>query len=127
MVVLHVLSLFMHRLHVFVGSVAVLLLLLPMLYDSSSKKASPRSHATIIGTERARRSSLHVCFCLARSTRVVVFFLQVVASAIVDKYIGESARVVREMFGYAKVKYHRRRFFQRKGAFSLSFPTPVKR
>lgn len=29
--------------------------------------------------------------------------LQVVASAIVDKYIGESARVVREMFGYAKV------------------------
>lgn len=34
------------------------------------------------------------------------FFLcvQVVASAIVDKYIGESARVVREMFGYAKVR-----------------------
>lgn len=30
--------------------------------------------------------------------------LQVVASAIVDKYIGESARVVREMFGYAKVR-----------------------
>lgn len=29
---------------------------------------------------------------------------QVVASAIVDKYIGESARVVREMFGYAKVR-----------------------
>ena len=25
-----------------------------------------------------------------------------VASAIVDKYIGESARVIREMFGYAK-------------------------
>lgn len=29
-------------------------------------------------------------------------FLKVVASAIVDKYIGESARVVREMFGYAR-------------------------
>merc|ERR1719240_501254 len=29
-------------------------------------------------------------------------FLKVVASAIVDKYIGESARIVREMFGYAK-------------------------
>ena len=29
-------------------------------------------------------------------------FLKVVASAIVDKYIGESARVVREMFGFAK-------------------------
>lgn len=27
---------------------------------------------------------------------------QVVASAIVDKYIGESARIIREMFGYAK-------------------------
>lgn len=31
-------------------------------------------------------------------------FLKVVASAIVDKYIGESARLVREMFAYAKTK-----------------------
>lgn len=29
-------------------------------------------------------------------------FLKVVSSAIVDKYIGESARLIREMFGYAK-------------------------
>merc|ERR1712048_1488278 len=29
-------------------------------------------------------------------------FLKVIASAIVDKYIGESARIIREMFGYAK-------------------------
>merc|ERR1719240_563460 len=29
-------------------------------------------------------------------------FFKVVASALVDKYIGESARIVREMFGYAK-------------------------
>lgn len=29
-------------------------------------------------------------------------FLKVVSSAIVDKYIGESSRVIREMFGYAK-------------------------
>ncbi|KAJ1928290.1 26S proteasome subunit rpt4 [Tieghemiomyces parasiticus] len=29
-------------------------------------------------------------------------FLKVVASAIVDKYIGESSRVIREMFGYAR-------------------------
>lgn len=29
-------------------------------------------------------------------------FLKIVASSIVDKYIGESARMVREMFGYAK-------------------------
>jgi len=28
--------------------------------------------------------------------------LKVVASSIVDKYIGESARVIREMFSYAK-------------------------
>ena len=29
-------------------------------------------------------------------------FLKVVASSIVDKYIGESARVIREMFAYAR-------------------------
>ena len=29
-------------------------------------------------------------------------FIKVVASAIVDKYIGESARLVREMFSYAR-------------------------
>jgi 26S proteasome regulatory subunit T4 len=29
-------------------------------------------------------------------------FLKVVSSAIVDKYIGESARIVREMFGFAR-------------------------
>ena len=29
-------------------------------------------------------------------------FLQVVSSAIVDKYIGESARLIREMFGFAR-------------------------
>ena len=29
-------------------------------------------------------------------------FLKVVSSAIVDKYIGESARVIREMFEYAR-------------------------
>jgi len=28
--------------------------------------------------------------------------LQVVSSAIVDKYIGESARLIREMFSYAR-------------------------
>merc|ERR1711904_725681 len=31
-----------------------------------------------------------------------VNFLKVVSSAVVDKYIGESARIIREMFGYAK-------------------------
>jgi len=29
-------------------------------------------------------------------------FLKVVSSAVVDKYVGESARIIREMFGYAR-------------------------
>jgi len=32
----------------------------------------------------------------------VLLLLQVVSSAIVDKYIGESARLIREMFSYAR-------------------------
>ena len=41
---------------------------------------------------------------LARSLayNVKSSFMKVVASGIVDKYIGESARVIREMFAYAK-------------------------
>eukprot|EP01113_Clastostelium_recurvatum_P046971 TRINITY_DN830_c1_g1_i1.p1 TRINITY_DN830_c1_g1~~TRINITY_DN830_c1_g1_i1.p1 ORF type:complete len:393 (-),score=108.63 TRINITY_DN830_c1_g1_i1:61-1239(-) len=38
----------------------------------------------------------------AIASNIDASFLKVVASAIVDKYIGESARVIREMFGYAK-------------------------
>ena len=38
--------------------------------------------------------------CLA--CQIDAKFLKVVASSIVDKYIGESARVIREMFAYAK-------------------------
>lgn len=38
----------------------------------------------------------------ALASNIEARFLKVVASAIVDKYIGESARVIREMFGYAK-------------------------
>eukprot|EP00033_Pygsuia_biforma_P002746 GCRY01003030.1.p1 GENE.GCRY01003030.1~~GCRY01003030.1.p1 ORF type:complete len:392 (+),score=90.45 GCRY01003030.1:176-1351(+) len=38
----------------------------------------------------------------AMASNMEVNFLKVVASAIVDKYIGESARVIREMFGYAR-------------------------
>jgi len=38
----------------------------------------------------------------AMASNIDANFLKVVASAIVDKYIGESARVIREMFGYAK-------------------------
>jgi 26S proteasome regulatory subunit T4 len=38
----------------------------------------------------------------AVASNIDAHFLKVVASAIVDKYIGESARMIREMFGYAK-------------------------
>lgn len=38
----------------------------------------------------------------AIAANVDAAFLKVVASSIVDKYIGESARVIREMFAYAK-------------------------
>lgn len=38
----------------------------------------------------------------ALAKNLAASFLKVVASAIVDKYIGESARVIREMFAYAK-------------------------
>ncbi|KAI5792966.1 P-loop containing nucleoside triphosphate hydrolase protein [Pyronema domesticum] len=39
---------------------------------------------------------------LAVASSLETNFLKVVSSAIVDKYIGESARLIREMFGYAK-------------------------
>lgn len=38
----------------------------------------------------------------AMASNIDANFLKVVSSAIVDKYIGESSRVIREMFGYAK-------------------------
>lgn len=38
----------------------------------------------------------------AIANNIDAHFLKVVSSAIVDKYIGESARLIREMFGYAK-------------------------
>lgn len=38
----------------------------------------------------------------ALASNIEAKFLKVVASAIVDKYIGESARVIREMFAFAK-------------------------
>jgi 26S proteasome regulatory subunit T4 len=38
----------------------------------------------------------------AMAKNVEANFMKVVASAIVDKYIGESSRVIREMFGYAR-------------------------
>ena len=41
------------------------------------------------------------CSVDTRNT-VNIYKLQVVSSAIVDKYIGESARLIREMFAFAR-------------------------
>lgn len=41
-------------------------------------------------------------FTVASDFDTVFCLLQVVSSAIVDKYIGESARLIREMFNYAR-------------------------
>merc|ERR1711862_652882 len=38
----------------------------------------------------------------AMAHNMTASFIKVVASAIVDKYIGESARIIREMFGFAR-------------------------
>ena len=38
----------------------------------------------------------------AIASNIEANFLKVVSSAIIDKYIGESARLIREMFGYAR-------------------------
>lgn len=43
-----------------------------------------------------------VCFLLQYHQSLTVAVLQVVSSSIVDKYIGESARLIREMFNYAR-------------------------
>lgn len=43
-------------------------------------------------------SNFHFSF-RAMASNMSCNFMKVVASAIVDKYIGESARVIREMFG----------------------------
>jgi 26S proteasome regulatory subunit T4 len=45
---------------------------------------------------------LKIFLARAVASNIDANFLKVVASAVVDKYIGESARVIREMFGYAK-------------------------
>jgi len=43
-----------------------------------------------------------IYYIRALACNVQAHFLKVVASGIVDKYIGESARVIREMFTFAK-------------------------
>ncbi|CAN8009739.1 unnamed protein product [Ixodes pacificus] len=51
---------------------------------------------------RAVATQIDANFLKAGSHGALRCFLQVVSSAIVDKYIGESARLIREMFNYAR-------------------------
>ena len=44
---------------------------------------------------------MFICEILLKAYKIA-FGVQVVSSAIVDKYIGESARLIREMFNYAR-------------------------
>ena len=76
---------------------------------SASAPASPSACAMAWKPAHHGRRSLRACPCagktlLARAiaSNIDANFLKVVSSAIVDKYIGESARLIREMFGYAR-------------------------
>lgn len=51
---------------------------------------------------QSKYQSFDINFIRAMASNMSCNFMKVVASAIVDKYIGESARVIRDMFGYAK-------------------------
>ena len=51
---------------------------------------------------KLKRLSLWLSFFRAVASQLDCNFLKVVSSAIVDKYIGESARMIREMFNYAR-------------------------
>lgn len=54
--------------------------------------------------EQHRRQFFERCWLVGVGA-VIDCQITVVSSAIVDKYIGESARLVREMFGYAKATF----------------------
>lgn len=60
--------------------------------------ASPPPGVLLYGPPGTGKTLLAKAVAATLSTN----FLKVVASAIVDKYIGESARLIREMFSYAK-------------------------
>lgn len=61
----------------------------------------PRAHLVAPGTPFTPVTELACAVCCFAAC-FCCLCRQVVSSAIVDKYIGESARVIREMFGYAR-------------------------
>jgi 26S proteasome regulatory subunit T4 len=68
-----------------------------LLFGPPGKYHRPSSHSSdrCLGTGKT-------LLARAVASQLDCNFLKVVSSAIVDKYIGESARMIREMFAYAK-------------------------
>ncbi|KAG5018267.1 hypothetical protein JHK87_014122 [Glycine soja] len=61
-------------------------------------RALPREGVLLYGPPGTGKTLL----ARAIASNIDANFLKVVSSAIIDKYIGESARLIREMFGYAR-------------------------
>ncbi|KAG4962343.1 hypothetical protein JHK86_039211 [Glycine max] len=61
-------------------------------------RALPREGVLLYGPPGTGKTLL----ARAIASNIEANFLKVVSSAIIDKYIGESARLIREMFGYAR-------------------------
>uniref|UniRef100_A0A8C9VTX2 26S proteasome regulatory subunit 10B n=1 Tax=Scleropages formosus TaxID=113540 RepID=A0A8C9VTX2_SCLFO len=84
----------------------------PLVYNMSHEDPGSVSYSEIGGlSEQIRElreeclslnSSTPFCHILAVASQLDCNFLKVVSSSIVDKYIGESARLIREMFNYAR-------------------------
>ena len=72
-----------------------------LLFGPPGKYHRPSSHSSdrCLGTGKT-------LLARAVASQLDCNFLKVVSSAIVDKYIGESARMIREMFAYAKIINH---------------------
>lgn len=92
-------SLFIHS-HLFVTNVQRQVIELPLLNPELFLRVGikPPKGVLLYGPPGTGKTLLARAVAATLQTN----FLKVVSSAIVDKYIGESARVVREMFGYAK-------------------------
>ncbi|CAL8468659.1 g8199 [Coccomyxa elongata] len=71
----------------------------PVVYNMLQEDPGKVDYSMIGGLSEQIRKTL---LARAIASNIDANFLKVVSSAIVDKYIGESARLIREMFGYAK-------------------------
>ncbi|VDN36801.1 unnamed protein product [Gongylonema pulchrum] len=71
----------------------------PLVYKMSHEDPGNISYSEVGGLSEQIRELREV---RAVASQLDCNFLKVVSSAIVDKYIGESARMIREMFNYAR-------------------------